>query len=78
MNTPLISVIVPVYNVEGYIEQCIRSIQSQTYKNLEVIIVDDGSPDNSIVKAKSLTDGDPRFIYIQQENGGLSAARNTG
>lgn len=78
MNLPLISIVVPVYNVEAYIEHCIQNILSQTYRNLEVIIVNDGSPDNSIKIAKELTKDDPRFIYIDKENGGQSDARNAG
>ena len=78
MNLPLISIVVPVYNVEAYIEHCIHNILSQTYRNLEVIIVNDGSPDDSIKIAKELTKDDPRFIYIDKENGGQSDARNAG
>lgn len=75
---PLITVIVPVFNVEAYIEDCITSILNQTYKNLEIIIVDDGSPDNSINLSKNITKGDNRVKYIVKSNGGLSDARNTG
>ena len=78
MNLPLISIVVPVYNVEAYIEHCIHNILSQTYRNLEIIIVNDGSPDDSIKIAKELTKDDPRFIYIDKENGGQSDARNAG
>lgn len=78
MNLPLISIVIPVYNVEAYIEHCIHNILSQTYRNLEVIIVNDGSPDDSIKIAKELTKDDPRFIYIDKENGGQSDARNVG
>lgn len=78
MDLPLISIVIPVYNVEEYIEHCIHNILSQTYRNLEVIIVNDGSPDDSIKIAKELTKDDPRFIYIDKENGGQSDARNAG
>ena len=78
MNFPLISIIIPVYNVEAYIEHCIHNILSQTYSNLEVIIVNDGSLDDSIKIAKELTKDDPRFVYIDKENGGQSDARNVG
>lgn len=78
MNFPLISIVIPVYNVEAYIEHCIHNILSQTYRNLEVIIVNDGSLDESISIAKELTKDDSRFIYIDKENGGQSDARNTG
>lgn len=75
---PLISIIVPVYNTELFIEQCVSSICKQTYPNLEVIVVDDGSTDSSILKSKSITKDDKRFIYITKSNGGLSDARNAG
>lgn len=78
MNFPLISIIIPVYNVEEYIAHCIHNILSQTYSNLEIIIVNDGSLDDSIRIAKELTKDDPRFIYIDKENGGQSDARNAG
>ena len=78
MDFPLISIVIPVYNVEAYIEHCIHNILSQTYRNLEVIIVNDGSPDDSIKIAKELTKDDSRFIYIDKENGGQSDARNVG
>jgi len=78
MNFPLISIVIPVYNVEAFIEHCIHNILSQTYRNLEVIIVNDGSLDESISIAKELTKDDQRFIYIDKENGGQSDARNVG
>ena len=74
----LISVIVPVYNVEPYIAECIESIQNQTYKNLEIILVDDGSKDNSGDICDQYASYDERIKVIHQENGGLSAARNAG
>lgn len=61
MDVPLISVIIPVYNVEEYIEHCIKNILLQTYTNIEVIIVNDGSLDDSITIAKKLTEDDSRF-----------------
>ncbi len=73
-----VSIIIPVYNVEKYIAKCIQSLLAQTYKNFEAIIVDDGSPDNSIQIAKELVNGDPRFVFLEKENGGLSSARNLG
>lgn len=73
-----ISIVIPVYNVEKYIEKCINSIKNQTYKNFEAIIVDDGSQDESINIAKKLATGDDRFVFYTKENGGLSSARNFG
>ena len=78
MDFPLISIIIPVYNVEEYIEHCINNILIQTYTNIEVIIVNDGSLDDSITIAKKLTEDDSRFIYLDKENGGQSDARNAG
>ena len=75
---PLISVIVPIYNVEQYLENCINSILNQTYRNLEVILVDDGSPDNCGGICDLYSDKDPRIKVIHKQNGGLSDARNKG
>lgn len=75
---PLVSVIVAVYNVEQYIHRCVDSILSQTYKNLEIILVDDGSPDNCPIICDEYARKDDRVRVIHQENGGLSAARNSG
>lgn len=72
-----ISVIVPVYNVEEYIEECIESIVNQTLKEIEIIIVNDGTKDNSIKKIEKYF-SDPRIILINKENGGISSARNAG
>lgn len=77
-NTPLVSVIVPIYNVECYLEQCIISIVHQTYKNLEIILVNDGSPDNSLEICNKWASRDRRIKVIDKENGGLSDARNAG
>ena len=74
---PLISIVVPVYNVEKYIHECLESILNQSYKNIEVIIVNDGTLDNSIAKIEDLLK-DKRTRLISQVNQGLSAARNTG
>lgn len=74
----LLSVIVPVYNVEKYITQCIESISRQTYQNLEILIVVDGATDNSGKICDELSLKDNRIQVIYRENGGLSAARNTG
>ena len=72
----MISVIIPVYNVEKYIEKCLKSVVNQTYKNLEIIIVNDGTKDNSMDIVEKYKDD--RFVIINQENKGLSSARNAG
>lgn len=74
----LISVIVPVYRVEEYLEKCVDSILSQTYSNLELILVDDGSPDRSGEICDAYAKRDCRVRVIHKENGGLSSARNAG
>lgn len=73
-----ISVIVPVYNVQKYLEKCVCSILAQTYKELEVLLVDDGSPDDCGEICDRLAETDPRILVIHKENGGLSSARNAG
>ena len=78
MNGPLISVIVPVYKVEPWLERCVDSIRSQVYRNLEIILVDDGSPDRCGEICDNLALEDDRIRVIHRGNGGLSAARNTG
>ena len=74
---PLISVIVPVYRVEQYLDRCLRSITEQTYRNLEIILVDDGSPDNSGAICDAWAAKDSRIRVIHKENAGAGAARNT-
>jgi len=74
----LLSVIVPVYNVEKYLQRCVDSITSQTYKDLEILLVDDGSKDGSGLLCDRLAEKDERIKVLHQENGGLSKARNTG
>lgn len=75
---PLISVIVPIYKVERYLKACVDSIVNQTYSNLEIILVDDGSPDRCPEICDEYARLDNRIKVIHQENGGLSAARNSG
>lgn len=75
---PLISVIVPVYNVERYIERCIDSIISQTYDNLDIILVDDGSTDSSLKICQQYQEKNPRIRVLHKQNGGQASARNMG
>ncbi len=75
---PLISIIIPVYNVEQYFDYCIQSVLSQDYTNLEIILIDDGSTDSSGQKCDEYAKQDQRIKVIHQKNGGLSSARNTG
>lgn len=74
----LLSIIVPVYNVQDYLERCVNSIRQQTYEHLEIILVDDGSTDNSGVMCDEFAKTDNRIKVIHKENGGLSDARNAG
>ena len=78
IKLPLLSVIVPVYKVEAYLDRCVDSIVGQTYKNLEIILVDDGSPDRSGEICDKWAAKDGRVKVIHKENGGGAAARNTG
>ncbi|MCU9612326.1 glycosyltransferase [Caldibacillus lycopersici] len=78
MKQPLISVIVPIYKVENYLNRCLESIVNQTYNNLEIILVDDGSPDRCPEICNQWAERDSRIIVIHQPNGGLSKARNSG
>lgn len=77
-NENLISVIVPVYGVEKYIRQCLDSLINQSYRNLEIIVINDGTKDNSAEIAKEYSRKDPRVLVFDYENGGLSVARNRG
>ena len=76
-NDSLLSIIVPVYNVEQYLSRCVDSLVNQTYHNIEIILVDDGSPDRSGEICDEYAKKDKRVKVIHQSNGGLSDARNT-
>ena len=78
MNNELISIIVPIYNTEKYLRQCLDSIINQTYTNFEVLLVNDGSPDGSAAICQEYVKNDSRFRYFEKENGGVSSARNLG
>lgn len=78
VESPKISVIVPVYKVELYLRKCLDSIVNQTYRNLEIILVDDGSPDNCPAMCDEYAARDERIQVIHKENGGVSSARNAG
>ena len=77
-SNPLISIIVPLYNVEKYITSCLESLINQTYKNIEIIAVNDGSTDQTGVNIKKYIKKDTRIIYFEKENGGVSETRNLG
>ena len=74
----MLSVIIPIYNAEKYLDKCINSIINQTYSNLEIILINDGSLDNSLTICRSFKESDRRIKLINQENQGVVAARNTG
>lgn len=75
---PLLSVIVPAYQVEDYLSQCLDSLLAQSYRRLEIVLIDDGSTDRSVEIARSYAERDPRIVVVEQENAGLGAARNAG
>lgn len=74
----LVSVVIPAYNVEKYIEKCLESVCKQKYKNIEILVVNDGSKDNTQLECEKVAASDPRIKIITQENSGGSAARNRG
>ena len=78
MENGKISIVVPVYNIERYIERCIESLVSQTYRNIEIILVDDGSEDASGCICDRYAGRDSRIRVIHKENGGLVSARTAG
>ncbi len=77
-HKPLVSIIIPAYNIESYLSACLDSVVNQTYSNLEIIIVDDGSTDNTAIVAKAYADKDKRIKIFHKENGGQGDARNVG
>lgn len=77
-TSSLISIIIPIYNTERYLDRCIKSVVSQTYKRLEIILIDDGSTDGSLAISEKYVSEDPRAKLIRQSNRGASAARNAG
>ena len=79
MNNPKVSVIIPVYNVEKYLKHCLDSVCNQTFKDIEIIIINDCSPDNSLQIIKEYQQKDDRIVLVDlKQNGGLANARNTG
>lgn len=77
-DSPKVSVIIPLYNQKRYLNTCVRSICAQTYRNLEIIIVNDGSTDDSLARAQKLAVGDERIIVLDKDNGGTASARRHG
>ncbi|HHK2123091.1 TPA: glycosyltransferase family 2 protein [Streptococcus pneumoniae] len=78
MADELISIVVPIYNVENYLRMCLDSIQNQTYQNFECLLINDDSPDHSSKICEEFVEKDSRFKYFEKANGGLSSARNLG
>ena len=75
---PLVSVIVPIYNAQDHIARCVESIRRQTYKNLEILLLNDGSKDVSLEVCKMYANVDPRIVLIDKANSGVAATRNMG
>lgn len=78
MNLPKVSIIIPAYNIEAYIEECLLSVLKQSYQNIEVIVINDGSSDNTLTTIENVILSDSRVRLISQSNAGVSVARNTG
>lgn len=78
MDKPLLSIVIPVYNAARFLERSIGSVRNQTYENLEIIVVDDGSGDDSLKMLNAFASADPRIKVLSKENGGSSSARNAG
>ena len=78
MRKGVVSVVLPIYNVEKYLNRCVKSVVNQSYKNLEIILVDDGSPDNCPTLCEDWAKKDSRIKVVHKENAGLGYARNTG
>lgn len=78
MEKPLVSIIIPVYNIGNYLQRCLQTVLKQTYHNIEIILIDDGSTDNSFYICSEYANEDDRIVVIHQENKGVSAARNVG
>ena len=77
-QTHKVGIVVPIYNVEQYLRECLDSVLDQSHQNFEVVLVNDGSTDQSLAIAKEYVARDKRFVLIDKDNGGLSNARNTG
>ena len=78
MERPLVSVVLPIYNVEKYLDRCIISVVNQSYRELEIILIDDGSPDNCPAICENWVHKDPRIKVLHKQNSGLGFARNSG
>ena len=78
MKSELVSFIIPVYNVQKYLSRCLESVLQQTYHNTEILLINDGSQDNSLAICEDYQKKDNRIQIINKENGGVSSARNTG
>ena len=78
IKNPKLGVIIPIYNASFYLRECLESVRNQTYKNLAILLIDDGSTDGSLEIAKDYVNLDSRFTLICKENGGQSTARNVG